>query len=62
MHQDLMVNLDEAIRKQAQADAHLHAERLLQVIGQTPPVYGHVEVTYLAGKLTKVEKRESFKP
>lgn len=45
-----------------QAQAYHYAQALLEVIGQLPPVYGHIEVTFLAGKLTKLEKRESFKP
>lgn len=62
MLQNLTDKLEDTLRPVQQAAAAQHVERLLQALGQTPPIYGHVEVTYLAGKLTKIEKRESFKP
>ena len=37
-------------------------QQLMQVVNQAPPVYGQVEITLLAGKVTKVEKRETYKP
>lgn len=35
---------------------------LLQPIGEAPPEYGEVAITFLAGKPHKIEKRQTFRP
>lgn len=47
--------------KPAQVVADDFMRRLMDLLSEAPPQYGHVIFTYLAGKITKIEKQESFK-